>query len=102
MAKLVDIEMIQEALNRAANSRNHAGRFAWSNMPRVPSATMTRLEYDEKTQELDITFASGKNYRYFEVPVEIYRALREADSLGQYFNQHIRNNYEYAEAEGAK
>jgi hypothetical protein len=32
-------------------------------------------------------------YRYFMVPPSIYDALLEAESIGRYFNTHVRDRY---------
>ena len=59
-------------------------------MPHVQSSMMTRGEYNEELRELDITFTSGKTYRYIDVPEDIYSGLIEATSQGEFFNDYIR------------
>ena len=46
---------------------------------------------------LDVTFLSGRRYRYFLVPGYIARGLAEAFSKGRYFNARIRDNYPFEE-----
>ena len=58
---------------------------------------MAGIEYDEETGELDILFSSGKIYRYFEVPEDVYAKLLDAESKGQFFNEEIKEAYRYAE-----
>ena len=76
------------------NGRTIAAPLAWRprglNMPHVDSSMMTRAEYDESTAELDITFRSGKTYRYLRVPPDIYTGLIEAESKGEFFNDESR------------
>ncbi|MGH9721406.1 MAG: KTSC domain-containing protein, partial [Bryobacteraceae bacterium] len=43
----------------------------------------------------ELEFHSGAIYHYFEVPLETYRELLQADSKGRYFNQHIRNCFRF-------
>jgi hypothetical protein len=66
-------------------------------MPYVQSSVMTRVEYDEDVKELDITFTSGKTYRYLNVPLEIYVGLLDAGSKGEYFNDTIKDAFAFAE-----
>jgi len=66
-------------------------------MPHVDSSMMRTVEYDESTCELDITFAGGKTYRYFDVPSEIYAELIDSESKGEFFNENIKGAYDYAE-----
>jgi hypothetical protein len=66
-------------------------------MPHVQSSVMTFVKYDDDTCELDITFTSGKTYRYLEVPVEIYEGLLDAESKGEFFNDNIKDEFVFAE-----
>jgi hypothetical protein len=58
---------------------------------------MTKVDYDEDDAELDITFTSGKTYRYLHVPLEIYVDLLDAESKGEYFNDNIKDVFVCAE-----
>jgi len=66
-------------------------------MPNVRSSMMTRVDYDDSAMELDITFTGGKTYRYFEVPAETCYDLLDAESQGEFFNEHIRDKFRYSE-----
>jgi hypothetical protein len=66
-------------------------------MPYVQSSVMTFVKYDHDAWELDITFTSGKTYRYLEVPAEIYDGLLDAESKGEYFNDTIKDAFVYSE-----
>jgi KTSC domain-containing protein len=66
-------------------------------MPQVESSMMTFVKYDDDAGELDITFRSGKTYRYLEVPAEVYDGLLEADSKGEFFNDNIKDDFIYCE-----
>ena len=66
-------------------------------MPHVQSSVMTFVKYDDAASELDITFTSGKTYRYLEVPVEIYDGLLDAGSKGEFFNDNIKDAFVYSE-----
>jgi hypothetical protein len=98
MTKMMDLDEVQEALNRAATAKDRAGRFRLeARMPRVSSSMMTRVNYDDSTSKLDITFIGGKTYRYSEVPPEIYDGLLDSESKGEYFNENIKDAFAYSE-----
>jgi hypothetical protein len=62
----------------------------------MPSTLIRESSYDEISRILSIWFVtSGRRYDYLDVPPDIYAAFRRAFSKGQYFNQHIRDQYEY-------
>ena len=54
---------------------------------------MTFVKYDDDSGELDITFTSGKTYRYLNVPPEVYDGLLDAGSKGEFFNQNIKDDF---------
>jgi len=61
----------------------------------MPSSVIRRYRYDEAQSRLEIDFVSGETYSYFAVPTEIIAGLKEAFSKGRYFQEHIRDRYEY-------
>ena len=63
---------------------------------------MKAVDYDDDSKELDITFVSGKTYRYIDVPPEIYIALLDAESQGQFFNEQIKDEFLYSEVRGRR
>lgn len=63
----------------------------------VSSSVIARARYDAETSSLDITFQSGKIYRYARVPAGVYEDLLAANSKGTFFNDQIRGRFEYAE-----
>ncbi len=98
MPWVLDIGKVQRALDRAAKSEHRDGRFRLKDrMPPVNSSMMTDVHYHEHTRELDITFTSGKKYRYRNVPPEVYAALLDAESKGKFFNEEIKDVYRFAE-----
>jgi hypothetical protein len=67
-------------------------------MPYVQSSALEQVSYDEAAHTLCATFReSGRTYIYREVPQELYDGLIFADSLGGYFNAHIRDHFEFRE-----
>lgn len=61
----------------------------------VRSSVLRSVGYDEDARTLEIEFASGAIYRYFEVPPVVFVGLMAAESLGEYFSHHIRDEYPY-------
>jgi lysyl-tRNA synthetase class 2 len=61
----------------------------------MPSSVIRRYRYDEVRRRLDITFVSGENYSYFDVPATVVSGLARARSKGRFFQQHIRNGFAY-------
>jgi uncharacterized protein CbrC (UPF0167 family) len=59
----------------------------------VESSMIHSVGYEPKTQSLDVTFNSGKTYRYFEVPEETYQELMAADSKGGYMRDAVIDCY---------
>jgi len=61
----------------------------------VSSREIAVIGYDEKGQELEVTFRRGGVYLYRGVPTDIYQALMRADSLGTYFSRNIKDAFEF-------
>lgn len=61
----------------------------------VQSSSLRSVGFDPTTSTLRVQFVKGKLYEYAGVPLDVYRSLLDAPSLGQYFNRYIRNIYPY-------
>lgn len=61
----------------------------------VESSNLASVGYDAAKQILEIEFNHGGIYQYSDVPQEVYNELMRADSLGRYFANKIKNNYEF-------
>ncbi len=57
------------------------------------SSVITRVLYDASSQTLAVTFNSGRTYLYEDVPADVAAAFQASESLGSYFNAHIRDEY---------
>jgi hypothetical protein len=62
-------------------------------MPSIRSSAISHVEYNDRLQTLAITFTSGREYTYFDVPRHIYDAFLASSSKGTFFNTHIRDQY---------
>jgi hypothetical protein len=56
----------------------------------VTSSNIDGLHYDEGTQTLNVRFKNGGRYAYGGVAKDAFEALRDAESVGKHFHQHIR------------
>jgi hypothetical protein len=60
----------------------------------VESRSIRSVGFDPLESILEVEFVeSGHVYAYYDVPLSVYRDLLEAESLGQYFNEHIKDVY---------
>lgn len=63
------------------------------------SNRINRIGYLAKKQELYITFSKGTVYKYFDVPVEVFmdfvETYKKGESVGKYFEKHIRFEYDF-------
>jgi KTSC domain-containing protein len=61
----------------------------------VRSSELLWVGYEESTLLLEVEFHSGEIYRYFGVPPRLVLELLEAESIGRFFNAHIRSRFEF-------
>jgi hypothetical protein len=59
----------------------------------LTSTALSRGTYDTETNELEVTFATGRTYTFENVPEAIWDGLRDASSPGTYFTQQIKGRY---------
>lgn len=65
----------------------------------MPSTAIRRFAYDPDRRALDVTFVTGRRYRYFAVPGDVAQGLAEAFSKGRFFNARIRDHFRFEELE---
>ncbi len=61
----------------------------------VDSSNISSIGYDENSNTLEIEFRSGAIYQYFDVPLNVFEGLRDAESKGQYFAQNVKGYYRF-------
>ena len=59
----------------------------------VTSSNIASVGYDIDTMTLEIEFNSGGVYQYHGVDFNIYENMMDADSVGRYFHQHVRDQF---------
>ena len=57
------------------------------------SSLIAQIGWDINTSTLSVTFHSGNEYHYKDVPRDTAIAFIHADSWGKYYNQHIKGKY---------
>jgi len=65
-------------------------------MVMVNSSNIRNVEYDEDKKILKVKFLNGGEYKYSEVPKDVYEDLLNADSKGSFFYRNIRGTYSYS------
>lgn len=99
----LDVAKVEAAFMRPirpspATREERVGRSLFKRgIPNVKSSMMTRVEYDHELSELDITFVGGRIYRYLNVAADIYHDLLDAPSQGSFFNERIKDGFEFRE-----
>lgn len=70
-----------------------------ADMERVPleSKAVASVGYDDGERVLEIEFASGRVYRYANVPRSVYDWLLKTPAKGAYVARMIANRYEYCD-----
>jgi hypothetical protein len=63
------------------------------NRVRLISSMMASAGYDPATRVLEIEFATGVVYHYFDVPLDVFQDLVDADSQGRFFHIRIRDTF---------
>ncbi|WP_211239537.1 KTSC domain-containing protein [Jiangella gansuensis] len=61
----------------------------------VSSSALRSVGYEPRSRTLEVEFASGQIYRYFDVDQLDVDALLVADSMGAYVNEEIKPHHDY-------
>lgn len=61
----------------------------------VISSNLVSVGYDQQASILEIEFRQGDIYQYTSIPRYIYSELMVANSKGTYFNDHIKDHFDY-------
>ena len=61
----------------------------------VESDFIHAIGYDPEIQLLEIIFNDGRIYQYRGVPKQAFEGLRQAESKGRYFQENIRDEFQY-------
>lgn len=61
----------------------------------MASTLIADYTYNSRTKTLNVEFANGCEYQFFDVPKEIHIEMTKCESLGKYFNESIKNKFEF-------
>src|SRR5947208_16756818 len=66
-----------------------------SRIPRqsVQSSAIAKVGYSKRRHILEIEFVNSAVYRYFDVPVMVYRDLMSSQSKARFYDSNIRKHY---------
>lgn len=64
-------------------------------MTRVTSSAIRAVSYDAARRDLRVTFHTTGIYIYHGVPAELHEGLRKAESLGRFYNAHIKDRFPF-------
>ncbi|MEI7998670.1 MAG: KTSC domain-containing protein [Candidatus Omnitrophota bacterium] len=62
----------------------------------VESSNVESVSYDDKTQDLTVTFKRSGSYIYHDVPKSIGNAMPYAESKGKFVWEVLRGKYSYS------
>lgn len=62
-------------------------------MPTVESSVIAEIEYYAEVEMLVVYFISGKKYVYEKVPEDVYYYLLKAESVGAYYNEKVKGQF---------
>lgn len=66
----------------------------------MPSTVIKFFRYEETARILTVTFTSGQEYQYLDVPPELVVRFRSAFSKGRFFAAFIRDAFKYRRTQG--
>ena len=61
----------------------------------VDSSMINKYVYNFATKSLKVEFTGGSLYEYANVEPDLYDNLCKAESIGKFFNEKIKNNFEH-------
>jgi hypothetical protein len=62
----------------------------------VASSNIASVGYEPTSQTLEVEFAGGAVYQYYNVPQSIYEEFVAAASKGRFFASQIKDRFPYA------
>jgi hypothetical protein len=81
--------------SRIRTSMGHLVRRTRMLRQDVDSSELRSVGYKMDAAVLEAEFHSGEVYHYFDVPAQLVVELLEAESIGRYFNAHIRSKFKF-------
>jgi KTSC domain len=60
---------------------------------RVESSAIAKVGYSKRRHILEIEFLNAAFYRYFDVPLSVYRDLMSAQSKARFYDFNVKGHY---------
>lgn len=60
------------------------------------SSNIYQIGYESSTSTLEVEFKNRRVYQYFDVPEQIWKQFKMAESKGQFLHYNIKGNYRYS------
>jgi hypothetical protein len=61
----------------------------------VDSSTLKSVGYDKESRILEVEFHENKVYHYFDVPIDVFNSLVDADSIGAFLNKRVKTRFAF-------
>jgi hypothetical protein len=61
----------------------------------VQSSSIKSIGYNTEELILEVEFARGAIYSYFQVPENVVKELMSAESIGSYFSKNVSKIYKF-------
>jgi KTSC domain len=61
----------------------------------MPSSVIKKIEYQDDSRRLRITFVSGDIYDYLNVPKAVFEEMRASGSKGAFLNALVKGRYDF-------
>ena len=91
---MIQVDKIE--IERMSTMKGHRGDRQRIKCIETPeSSSLARFCYDGRNQVLVVEFKHGGVYNYYDVPESVFRKMIAAASKGQFFLEHIREEYDY-------
>ncbi|HEY9810391.1 MAG TPA: KTSC domain-containing protein [Halomicronema sp.] len=87
------LQQVADITNSKSNSLTEKPTPQPISMLPVNSTMASAIGYDPDQQTLQVEFSSGKVYQYTDVEEETWESLCQADSIGGFYNNQIKGNY---------
>ena len=106
-----NVDVLAAKKNKLRNQNRKDSRWFTDNLVRVKSSNVWGYSYDipedSDVGTLYVGFKSPKGgkgdvYRYYDVPLKVYRKLITAPSKGRFVWRALRNTYKYSKLTGDK
>jgi hypothetical protein len=59
----------------------------------VSSSVLLAASYNAKNFELSIKFKNGKEYKYYNVSIDVWKSFKDSSSKGSFYSRVIKGRY---------